>query len=80
MRRKVVWDAQRVRALRKRLGLTQSQLAEELGTRQATVSEWENGLYQPRGASARLLTLLAERAGVEYGSEPSEQGGDLQHG
>lgn len=79
MRRKVVWDAGRVRALRRRLGLTQTQFAEELGTRQATISEWENGLYQPRGASARLLSLLAERAGFEYGAEPVEPRGG-EHG
>ncbi|MBI3967911.1 MAG: hypothetical protein HY329_19915 [Chloroflexi bacterium] len=34
--------------------------------RQQTVSEWETGQYRPRGASARLLTLIAERAGFEY--------------
>lgn len=79
MRQKVVWDAGRVRALRQRLGLTQTQFAEELGTRQATISEWENGLYQPRGASARLLSLLAERAGFEYGVEPAEPRGG-EHG
>ena len=66
----VGWDAQRVRALRRRLGLTQHQLAAELGTRQATISEWEHGLYRPRGASRRLLSLLAERAGFEYQAGP----------
>jgi len=55
-----------VRALRDRLGLSQQALADELGMRQATVSDWERGLYAPRGASARLLRLLAERAGVAY--------------
>ena len=68
-KRRPTWDAGKVRALRKHLKLTQTQLAEELGTRQATISEWENGLYQPRGASARLLNLVAERVGFEYGSE-----------
>jgi DNA-binding transcriptional regulator YiaG len=64
------WDAQRVRALRRHMGFTQQQLSDELGTRQQTVSEWETGVYQPRGASARLLTLVAERAGFRY-SEPA---------
>ena len=67
--RRVAWDAGKVRSLRKHLGLTQVELAEELGTRQATISEWENGLYQPRGTSARLLGILAERAGFEYGDQ-----------
>jgi DNA-binding XRE family transcriptional regulator len=62
------WDAQRVRALRRHMGFTQQQLSDELGTRQQTVSEWETGVYQPRGASARLLTLVAERAGFQYGA------------
>ncbi len=41
-------------------------MADELGVRQQTVSEWETGAYQPRGASERLLTIVAERAGFEY--------------
>jgi len=41
-------------------------LAEELGTRQQTVSEWENGMYRPRGASATLLSIIAERSGFTY--------------
>lgn len=65
-KRKPTWDAGRVRALRKHLNLTQTQLADELGTRQATISEWENDVYRPRGASAQLLNLVAERAGFEY--------------
>lgn len=61
------WDAERVRALRRHLGLSQVALSEELGIRQQTVSEWETGLYQPRGASARLLGMIAERAAFDYG-------------
>jgi DNA-binding transcriptional regulator YiaG len=55
-----------VRGLRRHLALTQDQLAEELGVRQQTVSEWETGVYQPRGASNRLLTIIADRADFEY--------------
>jgi DNA-binding transcriptional regulator YiaG len=64
---KAVWNAGNVRALRKHMRLTQDALAEELGTRQQTVSEWETGQYRPRGASAKLLSIIAERAGFEYG-------------
>jgi DNA-binding transcriptional regulator YiaG len=64
------WDAERVRALRKHLGFTQQQLSEELGTRQQTISEWETGMYQPRGASAKLLSLIAERNDFRYGDRP----------
>jgi DNA-binding transcriptional regulator YiaG len=66
MRKKTEWDAGRVRSLRRHLGLTQQELAGELGTRQQTISEWETGMYKPRGPSARLLTIIAERAGFEY--------------
>ena len=79
------WDAASVRALRRHLGLTQKGMADELGTRQQTVSEWETGLYRPRGASARLLTIIAERAGSGYeaGSQHKESGrgrGDTEKG
>jgi DNA-binding transcriptional regulator YiaG len=55
-----------VRALRRHLEMTQDEMARELGTRQQTISEWETGMYQPRGLSERLLSLVAERAGFEY--------------
>jgi DNA-binding transcriptional regulator YiaG len=61
------WDGERVRALREHLRATQDEMAAELGVRQQTVSEWETGQYRPRGASARVLTMVAERAGFEYG-------------
>ncbi len=59
---KGTWDAGRVRALRQHLGLAQRQLAEYLGTRQQTISEWETGLHRPRGTSVTLLKIIAERA------------------
>lgn len=66
-RRRAAWDATSVRGLRRHMDLTQRALAGELGVRQQTVSEWETGAYRPRGASKRLLTLIAERAGFTYG-------------
>jgi len=65
-RNRRAWNAGQVRALREHLGLTQRELADELNIRQQTVSEWETGQYRPRGASERLLSLVAERAGFEY--------------
>ena len=41
-------------------------MAQELGTRQQTISEWEVGMYKPRGGMARLLTIGAERAEFKY--------------
>lgn len=60
------WDSGRIRALREHMGLTQQQMADELGTRQQTISEWETGMYRPRGASSTLLTMVAETAGFQY--------------
>jgi DNA-binding transcriptional regulator YiaG len=67
------WDSQRVRALREHMGLTQQEMADQLGTRQQTISEWETGMYQPRGASATLLTMVAERAGFEYSTDGPQE-------
>jgi DNA-binding transcriptional regulator YiaG len=46
--------------------MTQQELAAEMGARQQTISEWETGQYRPRGSSARLLSLIAERAEFPY--------------
>ena len=64
------WDAERILALRRHLSLTQREMAERLGTRQQTISEWEKGMYRPRGASATLLSLVAERARFKYAATP----------
>ena len=76
------WDSQHIRALRSHLGLTQRELADRLGTRQQTISEWELGLYEPRGASATLLSIVAERGKFKYDatprkSEPSAKAGTV---
>jgi DNA-binding transcriptional regulator YiaG len=65
-RRRQAWDGAQVRALRYHLGLTQDELAARMGIRQQTVSEWEREVYRPRGASATLLSMVAERAGFDY--------------
>jgi len=66
-RKKRRWSKEEIRALRRHLKLTQAKLAEELGTRQQTISEWEKGMYRPRGASATLLSMIAERSAFTYG-------------
>lgn len=65
-RKKEEWDGEHIRALRRHLGLTQQEMAEELGTRQQTISEWEREMYRPRGTSSTLLSIVAERAGFGY--------------
>jgi DNA-binding XRE family transcriptional regulator len=63
----VVWDGELVKALRTYTGWTQADLAQEMGVRQQTVSEWETGAYTPRRSMSKLLTLIAEQAGFRYG-------------
>ena len=60
------WDNEQVQALRRHLGLTQRELADRLGTRQQTISEWELGMYRPRGTSSTLLSIIAEKARFAY--------------
>jgi len=66
------WNGKRVRALRKHLGYHQQRLAREMGVRQQTVSEWETGIYSPRGASITLLNIIAERSDFQYNPEEGE--------
>ncbi|MHB8105495.1 MAG: helix-turn-helix domain-containing protein [Dehalococcoidales bacterium] len=73
MDRKKQWDAGSIQALRQHLGLTQSALSEKLGTRQQTISEWETGIYQPRGASVTLLSIIAEQAKFKYDASPPKK-------
>ena len=73
------WDADSVKALRDHLGLTQQQMSEELGTRQQTISEWERGIYRPRGVSRTMLNIIAEGAGFKYSvDEPKEPGSSME--
>jgi len=60
------WDAGSIKALRNHLDLTQVELAGQMGIRQQTISEWEQGDYEPRGASAKLLSIIADRSGFKY--------------
>ena len=66
------WDSQHIWTLRRHLGLTQRELADRLGTRQQTISEWETGMYEPRGASSTLLSIIAEQAKFEYKPNPKK--------
>ncbi|MCP4537569.1 MAG: helix-turn-helix transcriptional regulator [Chloroflexi bacterium] len=71
---KYQWNNESIRKLRRHLGMTQQQMSDELGTRQQTISEWEIGMYRPRGGMNRLLTLVADRAGFEYRVTVEEEG------
>ncbi len=53
--------AKNIAALRKRVGLTQEQLAASLNVTPQAVSKWENNVCQP---DAAMLPAIAERFGV----------------
>ena len=65
----ILWNGELIKALRHHLGVTQAELAERLGMRQQTISEWETGIYLPRRSTSKFLTLVAEQAGFTYSSE-----------
>ena len=67
------WESNRIQALRHHLGLTQHEMASRLGTRQQTISEWETGMYKPRGTSATLLSIIAEQAKFGYEASPPKE-------
>lgn len=53
-------EADKMKRLRKALGLSQRRLAEQLGVTTATVGRWECGLRQPSPLAFRAVELLAE--------------------
>lgn len=69
----VQWNGELVRALRHHMGMTQAELATELGVRQQTVSEWEKEVYAPTRASAKHLMLVAEKANFKYEADQSRE-------
>lgn len=58
------WAPEDVQRLRAHLGVSQAELAERVGTRQQTISEWETGARAPRRMSRRLLRMVAEASGL----------------
>lgn len=52
------WNAETIKAERKRRNWTQAELAEKLGCRQQTISEWELDMYAPKNAYQKLLTMI----------------------
>jgi len=56
-----------VRQLRETLGLTQPELAEELGVHPITISRWEREKARVPTAAARLLTILAKAKSSKRG-------------
>jgi len=69
--RDIVWRRDAIKALRKHMELTQTQFAKELGVRRQTISEWENGVYDPDRRTAKFLQLIAQQAQFENSPELS---------
>jgi len=65
-RRSGGWSSEHIKALREFAGWSQQELADQLGMRQQTVSEWETGKYTPRRSTGVLLEFIAERIGFRY--------------
>ena len=62
----VLWDGDLIFGLRHHMDLTQGELADVLGVRQQTISEWERGAYLPSRATSKYLSMVAEREGFTY--------------
>ena len=69
---KVLWNRDAIKALRLHMGLTQTEFASQLGVRQQTISEWENGVYGPTRSTSKHLELVAEKAKFTYGETNQE--------
>lgn len=58
----IIWRQDAIQALRKHMGLTQAEFAQRLGVRRQTVSEWENGAYDPDRSTTRFLEHIAQQS------------------
>lgn len=62
----VLWNGELIKGLRHHLGMNQAQLAEKLGVRQQTISEWETGIYTPSLKTSKYLDLIAKEVQFKY--------------
>lgn len=64
------WNADRVKQLRRKLGLSQERFAARVGTTAGTVSRWEAGMRKPlRMAQERLAEIEAVENSGSGGAE-----------
>lgn len=64
-----------VRRLRQKLGLTQEELAHELGITVGTVNRWENGRFRPSKLARSTILEFARKHGItlEEGPHPAPE-------
>ena len=55
-----------IKELRKRMLVSQSELAEILGVSFATVNRWEQGLHQPTFKYKRKIVLLCKKHKINF--------------
>jgi len=60
--------AEDIRKLRKRLGLTQKELAARVRVDAISLSRWERGVQHPSRQAIRQLHRLAHKAGIDLTS------------
>ena len=61
--------AKAVKELRRKLLVSQSELAKMVGVSFATVNRWENGRFEPSYKAKRKLRVLFEKNGIEQEGE-----------
>jgi DNA-binding transcriptional regulator YiaG len=61
-------NQKQISALRKKLGLTQSELARKLGVNRAAVCQWEHGTQKPLPMAVNFMRLLERlhQQGIDY--------------
>ncbi|MBI21495.1 MAG: hypothetical protein CL780_04535 [Chloroflexi bacterium] len=60
------WNSKTIKSLRVYTDMSQTDLAQKVGVRQQTISEWETETYRPRGASIKMLNMIASDFGYDF--------------
>ena len=60
------WNSKTIKSLRVYTDMSQTDLAQKVGVRQQTSSEWETETYRPRGASIKMLNMIAADFGYDF--------------
>lgn len=58
----IAMKPKQIQRLRRKLELTQQQLADLIGAQRVTVTRWETGMNEPRGANLKALMELEKKA------------------
>jgi len=58
-------NKEQVKALRKRLGLTQSKFAEKMGVTLQAVQHWEQGRRSVAGSAEKLMECLGKKRKIK---------------